>query len=207
MGLLDRHLIVLIVLVALAGAAVALPRGIDGADAGSAALDELPLMVNGWTASASAPEDVLPHDPRARDSASWTYSQGNREIFVSIARYRPRRDSDWRPSINQIAPARGAASLKHDLLTMGLNGSPTQTTPLSVVSIRGPQRNLSIVYWYQVKEKTIAEELPLRLALLVNALRFRSPQVWLVRIATSADDQPQDFLRGFYPQLVKTLSR
>jgi EpsI family protein len=90
---------------------------------------------------------------------------------------------------------------------MNLNGVPGRATPVSLVSVHGPDRDLSVLYWYQVGEKTIGDAFHLRLALMLNAIQLRGQEVWLVRIATPASERPEEFLRGFYPQLVKELSR
>jgi EpsI family protein len=206
MGIFDRHLIVLLGLAALTGLAVALPRSVNDSDKGTPALRGVAPAVEGWTATTSVPENMLPNDPRAREVARWTYSRGDREVFVALASYRSRNDPEWQPAIDQIAPARGAASVRHDRLAISLNGTPGRTTLFSVVSVRSPDRSLSVVYWYQVQEKIIAGEFRLRLALLLNALRFRSEEVWLIRIAAPTSEPLEEFLLGFHPQLVKMLS-
>ena len=205
MGIFDRHLIVLLGLVALTGVAVALPRSVDDSDKGTAALRGVAPAVEGWTATISVPENMLPKDPRARDVARWTYSRGDREVFVALARYRSQNDPEWQPSIDYIAPARGAASVKHESMAVRINGTPGETR-FSVVSVQTPDRGLSVVYWYQVGGKIIEGEFRLRLALLLDALRFRSEEVWLIRIAAPTSERLDQFVLGFHPQLVKMLS-
>lgn len=205
MRLLDRRLAVLLGLVALAGLAVALPGRADDSN-GGAALSALPLKADGWIATGDAPEDLLPSDPGARESARWTYSRGSRTVFVAVARYRG-NDPGWRPSINLIAPERGAISVRRERLAIGLNGVPGRATPLNLVSVHGRDRHLSVLYWYQVREQTIADAYYLRLASLLTALQLRRQEVWLVRVATPDSERPEEFLRAFYPHLVKALSR
>jgi EpsI family protein len=206
MRILDRHMVVLLGLVALTGLAVALPRVTDDSTT-AAPLRMLPPVVDGWVANDDAPEDILPYDSRALQATRWTYSRGDQQVFVAVARYRSRNDPEWRPSINQIAPERGASSVSHERLAMSLNGVPGRTTPVNVVSVNRPDRHLSVLYWYQVGPKTIGDSYRLRLALFLNALRLRGQEVWLVRVAAPASERPEEFLRRFYPQLVKALSR
>src|SRR5262249_9373601 len=145
-------------------------------------------------------------DPRAVDVTRATFTRGDRVVFVAIGRYHPRNDPDWRPSINLIAPAIGAASVSHDRLSIGI-GSAGPPLPVNLVSVRRPGRELSVLYWYQVGDRSIAGGLRLRLALLENALRLKGQEVWLVRIATPTRERPDDFLRTLHPWLVKALSR
>jgi EpsI family protein len=205
MRLFDRHLVVLLGLVALTGIALALPRLADDSDAAGLRLP--PPVVDGWIATDSVPEDVLPLDSRAREAARWTYSREGHAVFVSVACYRSSNDPEWRPSINQIAPERGAISVDHARLALSLDGVADGPVTVSRLSVRRPNRELSILYWYQVRGKTIEDGLQLRLALLASALRLRGQDVWLVRIATPAPGRPEEFAREFYPQLVKALSR
>jgi len=205
MNVFNRHLMVLLGLVALTAFAIGLPRSEDDSRAEAAPVRRLPPVVDGWTiADTTAPEDVLPSDPRAREVARWTYSKGDRDVFVAIARYRSSGDPEWRPSINQIAPARGASSVRQDRLAINWNGV---AAPMNTVTVKNPGRNVSVVYWYQIREQTIADEFHLRLIMLLDSLRRRGQEVWLIRIATTTAERPADFLREFYPQFVKTLSR
>jgi len=206
MGIFDRHFIVLLTLVALTGVAVALPRSVDDSDRATSALGGIAPPVDGWISTISVPESVLPTDPRAREAARWTYSRDDREVYVALGRYRSQNDPEWQPSIDHIAPVRDAASVSHDHLAISFNGTAGRTTRFSVVSVQSPDRRLSVVYWYQVGGKIIEGEFGLRLALLLNALRFRSEEVWLIRIAAPTSERLDEFLLGFHPQLVKMLS-
>jgi len=205
MGLLDRRLTLLLALVALTGLAIALPRVAEDAPAGAAVLS-MPSSLDGWMMATGAPEDVLPRDPRAIDAARATYVKDGRTVFVGIGRYRQRNDPDWRPSINLIAPEHGVASVTRESLTIGLGGGAARPLPVNFVSVRQHDGDVSVLYWYQVGRKTMADTVRLRLALLANALLLRGQEVWLVRIATSTAVRPADFVRTFHPWLVKALS-
>ena len=205
MGILDRHLALLLGLVTLTALAVALPRIAGDADAG-AALHGLPPAVDGWVVTPGVPERVLPVDSRALETARWTYATEGRSVFVAIARYRSRNDPEWRPSVNQIAPEPGAISVSHERLAIDLGDVPGRAAPVNLVSVRRSDGHISVLYWYQVRDTTIADAYRLRMVLFVNALRLRGQEVWLVRIATSTSERPEDFVRAFYPRLVKVLS-
>ena len=96
--------------------------------------------------------------------------------------------------------------MSRESLSIGLGDGAVRPLPVNFVSVRQPDGDVSVLYWYQVGHKTMADTFRLRLALVANALRLRGQDVWLVRIATSTAARPADFVRIFHPWLVKALS-
>lgn len=162
--------------------------------------------MDGWLAGEGVPEEILPRDPRAQEAIRRTYSKGNRTLWVSVARYRSGNDPQWRPSLNLIVLERGAISVDHDMLRVNADGISGRPTSMNLISVRRPDQRISVVYWYQLGGKIIADDYRLRLKLFFDTLLFRRQGLFLVRIATVGSEWPEEFLRAFYPQLMRILS-
>jgi EpsI family protein len=174
----------------------------------------VPIALDGWTGTHGAPTEILPVDPRARETIPWTYRKGDRVVWVAVGRYNSRNDPQSRPSINLIVPDHGASRLSHAIVSLDLNGAGQSPIPISQFLVTRPTTRLSILYWYQLGPKAIAGEYRFRSELFLNTLLGRHESLALVRVATSAeprtnDSNPgvaQEFLREFYPKLVQSLT-
>lgn len=204
MRLFDRYLIVVFGLVALTGIATTLLHGGSGPER-PALIHDVPQRVGGWVAAEGAPDDVLPIDPRALEGVRRTYVKDHRVVWVAVARYHSQNDPRWRPSVNLIVPERGAISVGHRLLEVNLDGAATGAIPVNLLSVRWPQRRVTVVYWYQLGGDTVADDYRLRLRLLLETLRFRHRALFLVRLATAEPEPPEEFLREFYPRVTDIL--
>jgi EpsI family protein len=97
---------------------------------------------------------------------------------------------------------------------MQLNGAGETSTPVNQVMVTMATTRLSIVYWYQLGPRTIADEYRFRLALFLNTLLAGGERPALVRVATAADAEQEGtrpstaekFLRAFYPELMRALA-
>lgn|SRR5574337_270370 len=206
MRLFDRYLIVVFGLVTLTGIAMTLLHGGSGPER-LARIHDVPRRVGGWVAAEGAPDDVLPIDPRALEGVRRTYVKDNRVVWVAVAQYHSQNDPRWRPSINLIVPERGAISMRHRLLQVNLDGAATGATPVNLLSVRWPERRVTVIYWYQLGGDTIANDYHLRLRLLLETLLFRHRALFLVRLATAELESPEEFLQVFYPRVTNILVR
>lgn len=205
MRIFDRYLLVLLGLVALAGLAISLPRW-EGEARRAEPIHELPQRFDGWVAAEGAPEEILPSDPRALETVRRTYAKEGRRVFLAVGRYRSSNDPQRRPSLNLIVPERGAISVERDLHQIALEGAPGRVIPVQLVSLQRPEWQVSVVYWYQLGEQTIAGEYHFRIAHFLDTLLFRGREVLLVRLARIGNESPEAFLRAFYPELINLLS-
>ena len=206
MRLFDRYVFVVLGLVALTGVAITLPHR-EGKPWRTAQIRDLPRQVNGWAAVEGAPDDVLPVDPRALEGVRRTYVKENHVVWLTIARYHSQNDPQWRPLVNLIVAERGAISVQHRLLRINLDGATAPATPVNLLSLRRPERHVSVIYWYQLGKDTIADDYRLRLRRLLDTLLFRHRELFLVRLATAESDSPEEFLRAFYPHVTNSLLR
>lgn len=205
MRIIDHSLLVLLGLVGLTGLAITLPLG-EGQPRLAAPIDALPQQFDGWVAVEGVPEEILPHDPRALQAVRRTYTKEGHTVHLVVARYPSRNHPEGRPSLNLIAPERGAIAVQHDLLWIPLDGVPGRMIPVQRLLLKRPERPISVVYWYQLGEETIAGHYRFRLALFLDTLLFRRREVLLVRAATIGSERPEPFLWAFYPRLLKILS-
>ena len=201
----DRHLLTLFVLLAVTGAAIALPR--EATQLSRAAyLDQLPLELGGWRATAGGSDEILPPDPRTIDSLHRTYSDGTVTVWLAISRYPGRNDPRQRPSVNRVVLERGASSVTRDLLTVTPNGDPTRAIRVNRVMLERPGRSISVFYWYQLGRTAIVSDYRLRLRLFWDSLLERHEPLVLVRVAIEAPRTPEQFLQAMYPHLANILS-
>lgn len=202
---MDRHLLVFFALLAITGVAVSLPRG-ERDPFGKARLERLPLKMGGWAATREVSEEILPGDPRAFETVRRTYTDGDRKVWVVVGRYPSRNHPQGRPSLDRIVPENRASAVAHDFVQVDLNGVPGRVTLVNRVSVQQPGGQLSVIYWYQLREQVIAGEYRLRFRLFLDTLLGRQRLLVLVRIATDSREPPEAFLRAFYPQLLDLLS-
>jgi EpsI family protein len=189
----DAPLLIVIGLAIVVGFVIWLPRRVDAPPARPVAV-RAPAQVAGWQVADGAPDEVLPRDDRAVDAVRRTYSDGRSLIWVSVARYDSRRDGDWRPSVDRIVAARGAKSVAADSLE--LRDLPAGSMSVQRIRLTRSDRQLSMLVWYEVDHRVIANEYALRWWLFVETLRGHRPSVVLVRLATLGVAMPDAFLRS-----------
>ena len=206
-GLVDRYLLALFGLLALAGLLAALPRG-EGDPHFGAPLDSLSREIDGWVGVDGVPEGILPRDPKASGSVRRTYRRSALTVWVVVARYASGHDSQRRPSLNLIVPERGAISVDREVRTLALTDRRVPALRVNVISLRRPERQTSVVYWYQLGPTTIADYYSLRLQLFIDAVRSRRRGLGLVRLAMAGPGPqwPEEVLQAFYPPLSTLVS-
>ena len=204
MRIFDRYLLIFLGLVALAGATIIFPRA-EGEPHGAAPIHELQQRFDGWVAVQGVPEEILPSDPRSLATVRRTYARDGLTVYIAISRYRSTNNPRWRPMLNLIGPELGAISVEHNLLQVTLEGVPPRDIQVHFLSLRRPTRKVSVGYWYQLGEQTIAGEYHFRLTHFADTLLFRRRELLLVRLATIDAEWPEEFVRAFYPQLMKIL--
>lgn len=205
MRILDRYLLTLLGLLVLTGLAITLPRG-EIEPRRAPPIHELPRRLDGWFAAEGVAEEILPRDPRAIETIRRTYAKEGQMVYLAIGRYRPWKDAHGRPAFDLIVPESGAIAIERHLTRVPLEGIPQPGIPVQLLSVRRPERHISVVYWYHLGEDTIAGEYRFRLAQLLNTLLFRPQEVLLVRLAMTGPEWPEEFLRRLYPDLVGMLA-
>lgn len=143
-------------------------------------LDGIGRSLAGWTATETAPEPVLPRDPREIGAVRRMYRSGARSAWISVGLFTRQDDPLRRPSINHIYAGDHAARIEPVDLRVALDGSSSTRLP-AVVIHRGDQP-LGVVYWHQIGQRAYASEYRFRLALMQRILVARRGESALVRI-------------------------
>jgi len=201
MSRLHRHFAVVIALASLAGLVVALPRG-HARPEPRRTLERIPLQLGAWMSTPSDAAAILPDDPRSLESVARGYSSGGRTVWLAVARYTGENGPEHRPALDALVPARGLSSVSRSAVDIPLGGG---APPLRVthVALRFGDQALGVWYWYALDGRLIASEYSLRFWLALNTALRRDRELLLVRIATSDDDSPRDFVRGLMPVLAR----
>ena len=209
------HALVALALMGVAGALVAtrastkdVPLQMD--------FEAVPDSVAGWRATAWSDVAALPPDPRAPRRLTRAFEREGRPVWTMVEYY-PSQESERR------ANARGLVIPSHawnhvaegrvDLPAPALPGGRLEAN--LVILERGPER-VAIVYWYQIGQQPLASDHWYRVELLYNGIAHGRTDGALVRIASTlrSDETPEaalprftDFLRDFYPLLLRSLPR
>jgi hypothetical protein len=199
----DRRLIVLLLLVGLVALGISIPRTADQSPTSDLG-GRIPERVDAWVGSPGAPEEILPIDERAVETVRRTYTDGSSTVWLALARYRPRGEAEWRPSIDRIAFARGATTVSKARVDLTTDGG--RPTTLGTVRVSRGARHVLMIFWYEVGPEVMAGEYHLRFRLFVDTLRRRRPTVVVVRMATTGPQLPQQFVRGITASLIDTRS-
>ena len=201
---LDRSLLVVLGLVALAAALVSLPRGEARAEIG-ASLDLIPLALGDWRGRMVADVDtLLPVDGRSLESTRRVYERGDRRVWLGVARYLDMNGPETRPALHAITAGRGATSVTRSAVRISLDGATT--LPAMRVSTHYMTATQTTWYWYRLGRRVIGDEYSLRFWLAADTLLRRQLPLWLVRVSTTNGEEPDDFVRLLAPHL-DTLTR
>jgi hypothetical protein len=204
---MSPHLLILLVLLAVVGAASALPPG-ERPDARAVDLERLPTALGGWSAVNGVPEHVLPADPRALVTLRRTYAADGHHVMVSIARYPAWNHPDHRPLFDFIAPA-AAGEVTLDRVALpgdGPGSPPVSHIPALQLEPRAGGPPLVVAYWYQLDDEVITSEYGLRWRLFLDTLRGRPRVFVLVRLAAVDGAGLARFFASAYPPLRELLA-
>lgn len=190
-------------LVALVGVAIAVPRGEDEVPAIQTI--DLPHRVGAWVGVNGVPEKILPSDPRGLAVIRRTYTEGSHTLWVAVTTYSSHNHPLKRPSIDLIVSERGAVSVSHTRLTVDLNGSTVQAISVNLLSVRRPERQFAVVYWYLLGGTAVTGEYELRARLFLNTLLGRREKLMLARVATVGTPPPELVLKEFHSYLSRSL--
>ena len=208
-----QFFLVTVVLLATAGAALALPSGVRDVEL-ALPLDAVPTVLGAWQPAEPPPEEILPRDPRAAQSLSRGYSNGARLAWVAVGFY-PNQTEGRRPATRSlIFPSSGWADLSEETVSLPMAGPNGPTLPANLVVIRRGDRRVVILYWYQLAGSTIESDHFYRAQLLWNRIVHRRADGTLVRVAIPVLEAVSpsaliadhaEFFGAFVPELSRSL--
>ena len=171
--------------------------------------DTLPGVLDGWSEAASISADVLPTDLRTPRSLVRAYRKGATTLSVSVGYYSMRP-----PPPELFLPSRGWSSLEQRVVVIPLDERPEHSLTANLLIAQTGDRRTAILYWFQIGPRPFASEHRYRAALLWNRFMHGRAESALVRIVSPLDRSADpatilalqgEFVRLFYPELVKTL--
>ncbi len=196
---LDRHLFVVLGLVALTALLISLPRGEVRADI-RPSVDTIPLEIGAWQGRTVSGDDAaLPVDVRSLESIRRTYEIGERRVWLGVARYPDENGPDIRPSPDAIAPTRGVSAVARGTARIPLDAA--HDVSAIRISTRYSNHSLTTFYWYRLGRRAISNEYGMRFWLGVNTLLRQRHPLFLVRVSTTDGQVPDDFVRLLVPHL------
>ncbi|MCI0548822.1 MAG: EpsI family protein [Candidatus Rokubacteria bacterium] len=175
-------------------------------------LEDIPALIDGWSASNHVPTDVLRLDMRVPENLVRTYERGPRRVWISLDYY-PAQDEGRRPPARDLVfPGRGWSTLSERKVEIPLGEG--RAIPANMVAMRIGERQVGILYWYQLRGRPVASDHWYRALLIYNRLVHGRADGALVRIAfpipdgTPLDDavgSQAEFVQAFYPEIVRSL--
>lgn len=179
-----------------------------------APFEGFPTTLKGWSASSEVSHEVLAVDPRVPEQLFKTYRNGTKTVWVSVGYYPNQTEGRRPPARELLFPGRGWSTLTALPVWIPLHEQRSRSIPASLLVMRTADRQMAILYWYQVQTRSIASDHWYRALLLYNRLVHRRAEGALVRIASPVPDGTDpaavlagqtEFIQAFYPALLGSL--
>ena len=209
------HSLVALALLGLSGAVVAAPASMKDVPL-RMDFEAVPDAVAGWRATAWAPVAALPPDPRAPRRLTRAFEREDRPLWTMVEYY-PSQESDRRAAARDLVfPSHGWSEIAERRVELTAPAAPGGRLEANLVVLDGRSERVAIVYWYQIGQQPLASDHWYRVELLYNGIAHGRTDGALVRIAAPlrSDEAPEsvlprftDFLREFYPLLLRSLPR
>jgi EpsI family protein len=215
---MKRHTLfslVALALMAVTGVLVTVPAG--GSDVPlRSSFEGIPDVLPGWTFTSQPPGDALPPDTRAPNRLFRGFERGGRPLWVSVE-YFPSQDEARRSAARTlIFPGFGWSQIAERRVRLAVDAAAAGRLDANLVLMEGRGGRVAVVYWYQIGQASVASDHWYRARLLYNALVRGRTDGALVRIASPLGNNEDttvvlarysDFLREFYPLLLRSLPR
>jgi EpsI family protein len=171
-------------------------------------------QVDGWQAVRDYPmEQVIEDLLRADDTISRLYTDPGTGETASlfVAFFRTQRTGQTPHSPKNCLPGSGFEPVESGVMDVPVPGhGPVRINRFLVA--RGEDRSL-VLYWYQSRGRTIADEFAAKFWLVADSIRYRRSDTALVRVVVpiagedhaAADRAGRRFVQTFYPLLIRAL--
>jgi EpsI family protein len=180
------------------------------------AFGAFPSARPGWIESDRSGSPLLPPDPRAERHLIRTYQDGKGEPVWVAVDYYSSQAQDRRPAARELVfPARGWTDLSEQAVNVPVDTSG-HSLPANLVTMRVGSQRVAIVYWYQLRERSVASDHGYRALLAWNRIVHGRRDGALVRLAfpLTGENTPDacvaraaEFLRAFYADLLAMFVR
>ena len=174
-------------------------------------LETFPVALGGWIRADSVDDDGLAPDLQAEQRLARTFTRGATTLKVYVGCYRKQP-----PPSELFLPSRGWTTLERRLAVISLDARGAQSLGANLEVLQTEDQRIVLLYWYQIDAQSIAGEHWYRALLLWNRFVHGRAESALVRIASplarsgdpaSAAAAQAEFVRVFYPELMRALAR
>jgi EpsI family protein len=172
-------------------------------DSLAAPLDSIPTGIDGWTQtetqqlSAGTLGKLLPTTYLSR-----TYSKGGQQMGLFIAYYAQQRAGESMHSPKHCLPGSGWEIWRYGSASIPVDNTPTK---INQYFIQNSGQRMLVFYWYQSKDRIIADEYLGKVLLIRDTLLAGHTAGAIVRImlpdVPGAADQALEFARDLVPQV------
>ncbi len=172
-------------------------------------LEAIPQELDGWTADASRPLSaevlrvLLPTSYLSRD-----YRKNNQHLGLFIAYYAQQRAGETMHSPKNCLPGAGWEIWKHEFVDIPSTGNRFS---VNKYFIQNAGQRLIVFYWYQSRERIIADEYWGKLLLIRDGVMEQSTSGSFVRVVVGDDPnlarQATQFSAGLIPRLARCFGR
>ncbi len=209
------HSLVALALMALTGALVTVPVG----------LSEIPLRVDfeslpdglpGWRPTDRSAGDALPPDPRAPRRVTRAYEREGHPLWATVEYYPSQDEARRAAARGLVIPAHGWSQIAERRVRIPVASAAGGQLEVNLVTLERQAGRVGIVYWYQIAQHPLASDHWYRVELLYNGLVRGRTDGALIRVASPMETNEDsgavlarhaDFLREFYPLLLRSLPR
>ena len=178
-------------------------------DSLAAPLDTIQSVIDGWTQTGS--EFLAPSVLRRLVPTSYlsrTYRKDGTDLGLFIAYYAQQRAGESMHSPKACLPGNGWEIWRYDSATIPVRGTSTK---INKYFIQNAGRRMIVFYWYQSKNRIIADEYLGKVLLIRDTIVDGHTAGSIVRVTIAdvpgAADQAVSFAEGVVPQVQKCLGR
>jgi hypothetical protein len=190
---LDRRVLVVVGLVALTAAAIGSPRSQAHVRSASNSTN-LPGTLGSWVARPVSDDGLLMVDRRSPESLIRSYENGARRASVALSLYTGENGPDRRPDINALISGKGVTHIDRTSVQLAAGDRPS--VPARRLTLTTRTGTINVWYWYRLGSRAIGDEYTLRFWMGANSVLHRIQPLLLVRVATTGNDLPVDFIEA-----------
>jgi EpsI family protein len=168
-------------------------------------LAAIPARVDGWDAAGDEPlSEYVLEKLRPSSYLLRSYAKQGSRLGLFIAFYSAQRTGETTHSPKHCLPGSGWEILRRDALE--LPGGPMPVV-VNRYSIQNADQKMTMLYWYQSRERVVANEFTAKLLLMRDALQDGRTGGALVRITVAEQPGSVEAVSLFAAEIVRAVSR
>jgi len=175
-------------------------------------LSTFPNQLGSWHTVREIPmEPEIQEVLKADDSLNRVYTNDGRELSLFVAAFRSQKNGKAPHSPKNCLPGSGWLPVSSGEVALDV-GRPEPVSVNRYVISFGQSRSL-VLYWYQSRDRTVADEFEAKFYVMYDAMRLNRTDTALVRVVVPIRDRNEDeaqrrgedFVRALYKPLLEHL--